>query len=79
MATKEEIAKHSTENDCWVIIDGEVLDVTKFLPDHPGGKKAILIYAGKDATEEFDMLHERKVIEKYGINKGVVKKIGKVK
>ena len=25
-----------------------------------------MIYAGKDATEEFDMLHDRKVIEKYG-------------
>ena len=61
MATKDEIAKHDKENDCWVIIDGEVYDVTKFLPDHPGGKKAILIYGGKDATEEFDMLHERKV------------------
>jgi len=41
------------------------LDVTKFLPDHPGGKKAILLYAGKDATEEFNMLHEKNVVVKY--------------
>ncbi|KAF0509120.1 fumarate reductase [Gigaspora margarita] len=27
--------------------------------DHPGGKKAILIYARKDATEEFNMLHDK--------------------
>ena len=32
---------------------------------HPGGAKAILLYKGRDATEEFDMLHERGVIEKY--------------
>jgi cytochrome b involved in lipid metabolism len=32
---------------------------------HPGGAKAILLYAGKDATEEFNMLHDENVIEKY--------------
>ena len=60
-----EVAKHNTEKDCWVIVNGQVLDVTKFLPDHPGGKKAILIYAGRDATEEFNMLHKPDVVDKY--------------
>ncbi|RIB12956.1 hypothetical protein C2G38_2144798 [Gigaspora rosea] len=26
-------------SDCWVIVNGEVLNVTNFLPDHPGFKK----------------------------------------
>ena len=43
---------------------GEVLDVTKFLPDHPGGELAILTFAGKDATAEFDMIHPPDVIGK---------------
>lgn len=64
----EEVAKHKTESDCWVIVNGQVLDVTEFLPDHPGGKKAILLYAGKDASEEFNMLHEADVVEKYAPN-----------
>jgi cytochrome b involved in lipid metabolism len=34
---------------------------TQFLPDHPGGEKAIILYAGRDATEEFNMLHDPKV------------------
>jgi cytochrome b involved in lipid metabolism len=63
--TVEEVAKHNTEKDCWVIIGGEVYNVTKFLPEHPGGARAILLFAGKDATDEFDMLHERRVIQKY--------------
>ena len=63
--TKEEVAKHNKKNDCWVIVDGQVLDVTNFLPDHPGGEKAILLYAGRDATEEFNMLHDAKVIPRY--------------
>ncbi len=40
-----------------VILNGKVYDVTEFMPDHPGGKKAIMLYAGKDASEEFNMLH----------------------
>ena len=63
--TKDEVAKHNTEKDCWVIIGEQVLDVTKFMPDHPGGVRAIMLFAGKDATDEFDMLHKREVIEKY--------------
>ncbi|KAF9156139.1 hypothetical protein DFQ26_009457 [Actinomortierella ambigua] len=60
-----EVAKHNKEEDCWVIVNGQVLDVTKFLPDHPGGKKAVLIFAGRDATAEFNMLHKPDVVEKY--------------
>lgn len=63
--TAAEVAKHNKDDDCWVIVNGEVLDVTKFLPDHPGGKKAILLFAGKDATEEFNMLHKPDVVAKY--------------
>ncbi|ORX94242.1 Flavocytochrome c [Basidiobolus meristosporus CBS 931.73] len=61
----EEVAKHNTEKDCWVAVNGQVLDVTDFLSDHPGGKKSILLYAGRDATKEFNMLHEANVVEKY--------------
>ncbi|KAH9940470.1 Flavocytochrome c [Epithele typhae] len=63
--TADEVAKHNKKDDCWVIIDGKVLDVTSFLPDHPGGEKAIILYAGRDATEEFNMLHDPKVIPRY--------------
>ncbi|KAG0170480.1 hypothetical protein DFQ28_001724 [Apophysomyces sp. BC1034] len=63
--TADEVAKHNKDDDCWVIVNGQVLDVTNFLPDHPGGKKAILIYAGREATEEFNMLHKPDVVQKY--------------
>lgn len=29
--TMEEVAKHNTQNDCWVVVNGEVLDVTKVI------------------------------------------------
>merc|ERR1712232_583841 len=61
----EEVAKHTTKADCWVVVAGQVLDVTKFLGEHPGGELAILTFAGKDATEEFNMIHPPDVIGKY--------------
>ena len=44
------IKKHNSEEDCWLIINNYVYDVTLFINEHPGGKKAIMKYAGKDAT-----------------------------
>jgi cytochrome b involved in lipid metabolism len=38
------------------------------LPEHPGGEKVILLYVWCDATEEFNMLHDRKVIGHYAPN-----------
>ncbi len=51
--TPEEIAKHNSENDCWIIVEGKVYDVTSYINYHPGGKDAILPYCGKDATAAF--------------------------
>jgi len=63
--TLEEVAQHKTEQDCWVAVNGQVLAVTPFLKNHPGGKQAILLYAGKDASAEFNMLHKPDVVQKY--------------
>merc|ERR1712039_709026 len=60
-----EVAKHTSKTDCWVVVSGQVLNVTKFLGEHPGGELAILTFAGKDATEEFNMIHPPDVIGKY--------------
>merc|ERR1711937_799400 len=73
--TMEEVAKHTSENDCWVVLHGRVLNVTNFLKEHPGGMLAIMTFAGKDATEEFDMIHPPDVIEKYAPN-AIIGKLG---
>ena len=63
--TMAEVAKHTKDTDCWVVVNGKVLNVTDFLSEHPGGKEAIMLYAGKDATEEFNMMHDESYITKY--------------
>merc|ERR1719261_1801051 len=63
--TMAEVQKHTVKGDCWVVVAGQVLNVSNFLPSHPGGELAILTFAGKDATEEFNMIHPPDVIPKY--------------
>jgi predicted heme/steroid binding protein len=63
--TLADVAKHNKDSDCWVVVNGNVVDTTTFLSDHPGGKMAIMAFAGRDATEEFNMVHEAGVLEKF--------------
>merc|ERR1711957_862103 len=55
--TMEEVKRHTTKADCWVVINGRVLDVTSFMPVHPGGENVLFGFAGKDATTMFNSIH----------------------
>ena len=57
--TLEEISKHNTSTDCWIIIDDFVYDVTSYIDKHPGGSDKIIKYAGNDATGEFNSIHSQ--------------------
>ena len=55
--TREEVSQHTKVDDCWIIIENKVYDVTKWLPKHPGGSMMILNLAGNDCTEEYKVFH----------------------
>jgi cytochrome-b5 reductase len=73
--TLEEVKQHKTVDDCWMILNGKVYDVTKYIPFHPGGKK-MMAAAGKDGTELYNKYHPwvnaNFLLEKYHI--GFVKR-----
>ncbi|KAJ8634291.1 hypothetical protein MRB53_027627 [Persea americana] len=53
--SQSEVSLHSSKNDCWLIINGRVYDVTKFLDEHPGGDKVLVdASADGDASDAFE-------------------------
>ncbi|KAH9412207.1 hypothetical protein HK407_01g01000 [Ordospora pajunii] len=55
--TMDQVAMHSKSDDCWMVLDGIVYDVTEFIAMHPGGAKTIMEYAGIDCTQAFNKAH----------------------
>jgi hypothetical protein len=75
--TLDEVAKHATRDDAWMVVDGVVYDITPHVKKHPGWTDpaksttvvAIMAYIGKDATQAWHAVHshaERKVAVELG-------------
>jgi cytochrome-b5 reductase len=56
--TLQEVKKHASPTDAWIIIHGNVYDVTKYLNTHPGGLYILYNKCGGDGTDSFEnMFH----------------------
>lgn len=53
----EEVAKHNTADDAWVVIDGGIYDVTSFIESHPGGGGVLRKHLGRDVSHMFRHIH----------------------
>lgn len=59
--TRQEIEKHNSKDDSWLVVNGNVYDVTSVLSWHPGGSATILTNAGRlstDVTSQFESVHD---------------------
>jgi len=65
IVSQAEVAKHNVQGDLWMVVDGDVYDVSKFARLHPGGPQILEQYAGLDVTSEFYELHRKDVLAKY--------------
>lgn len=48
--TLAELAKHASEDDCWMAIEGKVYDLTEYIPRHPTPPAVVTAWCGKEAT-----------------------------
>ncbi|GAA6053409.1 hypothetical protein JCM3770_002311 [Rhodotorula araucariae] len=65
--TLEQVNQHNTEGDLWIVVNGDVYDLSRFAELHPGGAGVLLAHniAGKDCTTAFFSLHRSDVLTKY--------------
>ena len=48
-----EVARHSSAQDCWMVIHGTVYNLSAYLPEHPSKPSIILPWCGREATEAY--------------------------
>jgi len=68
--TESEVAKHSSKNDCYFIIEDRVYDVTMYFGFHPGGNNTMSSRCGKVVTGIFSRIHSNRawdLLAKYKI------------
>ncbi|EAQ83207.1 conserved hypothetical protein [Chaetomium globosum CBS 148.51] len=68
--TQSDVASNNKSDSLWIVVDGDVYDLTKFQDDHPeiwdaGGKKILQRVAGKDASKQFWKYHNEGILKKY--------------
>lgn len=58
--TMTEVAQHSGIDDCWVVVNDIVYDVTSYVDKHPGGIMKFEVNGGTDISQKFIGAHKLK-------------------
>lgn len=65
-----DIAIHSSLKDCYLGINGNVYDITSYIPYHPAGSRIMEKYCGKEVTNIFARIHSNRawdLLRKYKV------------
>ena len=41
LISTQELSRHNSPKDCWIVVSDRVWDVTDFLDEHPGGSAGV--------------------------------------
>jgi hypothetical protein len=54
VVTDEELARHRSNGDLWIVVDGNVYNIAKFIESHPGGGAvrlpSVAVYQSNSST-----------------------------
>ncbi len=51
--TLDEVSWHDSRDDCWIVLQDKIYNITSLLNGHPGGYDILLEQAGRDCTLAF--------------------------
>lgn len=55
--TMAQVATHSQESDCYLVINQKAYDVTSYIGQHPGGRRNITSHCGQEVSGIFASIH----------------------
>lgn len=63
-----EVASHNRQDDCWMAIEGQVYDLTSYLPAHPAAPEVILAWCGREASQAWQTKTSNRAHSPYAYN-----------
>ena len=54
LISSQEVSRHHTPEDCWIVIRGKVYDVSDYIASHPAPARTITDQCGKESTAAFE-------------------------
>ena len=61
-----EVEKHNTQEDCYIIVNNGVYDVSEYIRYHPGGPRSIIGQCGQEASSIFSKIHSNRAWDLLG-------------
>ncbi len=71
--TWEEVTKHRTADDLWLVWHGYVYDVSSFAANHPGGLKVLLGGVGREMSKAFEKAKHTELTKVFALNFRIAK------
>jgi hypothetical protein len=66
--TWDEVNRHTTADDLWLVWGGHVYDVSAFAREHPGTLKVLLGGVGRDMTRAFEKAKHTEITKVFALN-----------
>jgi cytochrome b involved in lipid metabolism len=64
--TLAQVSSHNNANDCYLVINNKVYDVTTYTGSHPGGTRSILSKCGQEVSGLFASIHSNRAWDLLG-------------